>query len=277
MPPEAPTELLTPTERIAYRVADGFVRGAPAWNRLWQSVVPPGLLMLAGGRRLRIRGLEHVAHLDKDDKVLLVANHRSLYDFFVIGSVLGWRTKLPRRTLYPVKSTFFYDHPLGAAINWAVCHFAMFPPIVRDPKRRDWNRYAVSRCQAELSRPGTLVGVHPEGQRNKDPDPTNLLPPQPGVGQIILACPDAHVIPVFVTGMGNDLLQETRRNFLEPSAHPIELVLGPEIDMSDLHTGKPRLSTAMKAARRSLEAIQKLADETCGKTPSRSASVEAAA
>src|SRR5690606_38563796 len=43
-------------------------------------------------------------------------NNRSFFDFYVVSAMIFWRTRLPRRVLFPVRADFFYDHA-GAALG----------------------------------------------------------------------------------------------------------------------------------------------------------------
>lgn len=254
--------LLTPTERLSFELAD-FVNTrmspvAAAWNTAFMGA----LIWSAGGRRLDVRGLEHLAPFGKDARVLLVANHRSFFDFYVITAILFWRTNLPKRILFPVRATFFYDNPAGPLLNAAMSGMAMFPPILRDRQRAAFNRYSVQRCVEELETPGTVMGVHPEGTRNKSDDPYSFLPAQPGVGKVALEAPHASVFPVFIHGLTNDLRREWRRNWLMPKErNPITVTFGTEIDFADLRAQGSRPATQKRAADRCLDAIKALATE----------------
>ena len=128
---------LTTFERATFRLAD--LLAAPKLSPLsaaWNSVVMGALIYSCGGRRLRIHGLENLAPFGKKDSVLLVANHRSFFDFFTITAILYWRTKLTKRIFFPVRQRFFYDHPLGPAVNFAMSGMRMFPPIMREKDRK---------------------------------------------------------------------------------------------------------------------------------------------
>src|SRR4029077_7539174 len=109
------------------------------------------------------------------------------------------------RTCFPVRAEFFYDHPLGLLLNVALTGMAMFPPVFRHGRRRALNAWSRARCARELARPRTAVGVHPEGRRNKDGGPFEMLPAMPGAGRIALAAPGAPVVPVFIHGLGNSV------------------------------------------------------------------------
>ena len=220
------------------------------------------LIWSCGGRRFTIHGLENLARFGKKDSILLVANHRSFFDFFTITALLYWRTRLTKRIFFPVRQNFFYDHPLGPAVNFAMSGMRMFPPIMRDVEKKGFNTYAVARCIEELDRPGigTVLGIHPEGTRNKGDDPYAFLPAQPGAGRIALGSKRAHVIPVFVLGMGQSITGEWRKNLLEASTQPVDLYFGTPIDFTDLRPKANMVTAQKRAADRCLDAIKVLAD-----------------
>jgi 1-acyl-sn-glycerol-3-phosphate acyltransferase len=251
-------------ERAAFEVAD--VLSHPKLSPLsagWNSVVMGALIWSCGGRRFNIHGLEHLTSFGKKDSVLLVANHRSFFDFFSITAILYWRTRLTKRIFFPVRQTFFYEHPLGPAVNWAMSGMRMFPPVMREKEKRAFNMYSVARCIEELNREdiGTVLGIHPEGTRNKGPDPYAFLPAQPGVGRVALGATRAHVVPVFVLGMGQSIPGELRMNWLtEPSDNPVDMYFGAPLDFSDLRPKSHLITTQKRAADRCLDAIKSLAD-----------------
>ena len=250
-------------ERAAFRIADALA--APKLTPLsanWNSVVMGALIYSCGSRRFDIHGLENLARFGKKDSILLVANHRSFFDFFTITALLYWRTNLTKRIFFPVRQNFFYDHPLGPAVNFAMSGMRMFPPVMRDKDKKAFNTYSVARCIEELNRPeiGTVLGIHPEGTRNKGDDPYAFLPAQPGTGRIALGATRAHVIPVFVLGMGQSITGEWRMNWGAPEQHPVDVYFGAPIDFSDLRPKANMLTTQKRAADRCLDAIKVLAD-----------------
>lgn len=250
-------------ERLAFRIADGMSR--PELSPLsgaYNTLTMGALIWSCGGRRFVVKGLEHVTGLGPEDSVLLVANHRSFFDFFSITAILYWRTRVTRRIFFPVRGTFFYDHPLGPAVNLAMSGMRMFPPVMRDPSKRAWNLYSVERCIDELNREdiGTVMGIHPEGTRNKGPDPYELLPPQIGVGRIALGARRAKVIPVFVLGMGQSIVTEMRKNAFAPAENRIDMYFGAPIDFEDLRPRAAHRATHKAAAVRCLDGIRALAD-----------------
>lgn len=255
---------LTKLERMAFEVADFLSKPALSpFSAAYNSVVMGALIYSCGSRRFDIHGLEHVQKLGKKDSVLIVANHRSFFDFFSITAILYWRTKLSKRIFFPVRETFFYDHPLGPFVNFAMSGMRMFPPVMRAKEKRGFNNYVLARCIEELNREdvGTVLGIHPEGTRNKGPDPYSFLPAQPGVGRVALGAHRATVIPVFVLGMGQSILGELKWNAFTPDDHPVDMYFGEPIDFSDLRPKANLLSAQKRAADRCLDAIKKLAEQ----------------
>lgn len=255
--PEA-TQLapLSPRERRFFALADFVARHLGPLSRAWNATVMAGLTALAARRRLRVDGLEHLARYGPRDSLLLVANHRSFFDFFLIMSVLRARTRLSLRCFFPVRSTFFYDHPLGPVVNLLMSGMAMFPPIMRHRAGVRFNDYALKRCAAELRIPGTLVGIHPEGTRNREPDPYRLLKVTRGVGRVALEAGPVPVVPVFVLGCGNDLLEEIGHNLLRPRRRPLWVIIGAPVELADLAARAGDPAAWKEAAERCAEAIE---------------------
>lgn len=254
--------LLTPAERRCYRFADAFNRRFKALSSWWIGSAMCGVLWFTAGNRLRIHGDAHLASLDDPNlSVIFVANHRSFFDFYAITYAAITRTRLTRRTFFPVRSGFFYEGVLGTAVNLACTGMAMFPPIFREREKAPFNRYALKRLNAELQASPTLVGIHPEGRRNHDPDPYSLLRGRKGVGQLALACPGVRVVPIFVKGMTSDLLSETWKNWFTPDDHPIDITYGADVPVADLapHADDPDAWT--EVARRCMRAIGELASD----------------
>lgn len=251
-------------ERAAFEVADKMAHPKLSFfSSGWNSVVMGALISSCGIRRFNIQGFEHVSGFDKKSSVLLVANHRSFFDFFSITAILYWRTQLTKRIFFPVRGDFFYDHPAGPVVNFAMSGMRMFPPVMRDKDKRPFNNYVVSRCIEELDREdiGTILGMHPEGTRNKGEDPYTFLPAQPGVGRIALGTKRAVVIPVYILGMGQSILGEMRDNVFRPKETPVDMYFGAPIDMSDLKPKANMVTAQKKAADRCLDAIKTLAEQ----------------
>jgi 1-acyl-sn-glycerol-3-phosphate acyltransferase len=254
---------LTPLERATFEVANVFAHPrlsiiSKAWNTMFMG----GMLYACGGRRFNVIGLEHLAPFGKRDSVLFVANHRSFFDFFSVTAMVYWRTNLTRRLFFPVRQTFFYDHPAGPVVNAVMSGMRMFPPMMRDKEKRTFNSYSVARCIEELDREdiGTVLGIHPEGTRNKGDDPYSFLPTQTGVGRIALGSKRVNVIPVFLLGMSQSIGREMKYNVLAPADHPVDVYFGAPIDFSDLKPTADDPVSQKAAADRCLDAIKELAE-----------------
>ncbi len=247
--------LLSPFERFAYRVARFCNLRLKRLCTFYQQRLLGIPFSACVGRSVRPHGIEHVRALPPDRPLLLVSNHRSFFDFFTLGTVL-WKFGGVGRTLYfPVRANFFYDHPLGLLINALIGGWAMYPPIFRDRKKIGFNRWSIEETAALLSRPGSLVGIHPEGTRGKEPDPYQFLPAQPGVGRVaFLARPI--VLPVFILGLGNSLWGTFLNNWT--TRRPIFVVFGPPVDLSDLYLQGDRPAIHKRIADRLLDAIREL-------------------
>ena len=250
---------LRPMERFWFRVADFCLRRLKPILILWNRIHMVNFARTMNGRRWVIHGQEHLAQLTGEDRLVVVANHRSFFDFYVIGTILYTRTQLSKHILFPVRSPFFYDFWAGGLINAWMAGFFMFPPIMRSKERRGFNAYALERMAAELERPGQLIGIHPEGTRGKGDDPYTMLKTQPGVGRIILSAPRVRALPVFITGLSNSLWTELKRTWFSRGDHPVDIMFGAPIEFDDLRTEGQRMSVAMQAAHRAMGGVTQLA------------------
>jgi 1-acyl-sn-glycerol-3-phosphate acyltransferase len=142
-------------------------------------------------------------------------------------------------------------------INALVGGWSMYPPIFREPSKRAFNRYSLDEIASILRTPGTLVGVHPEGTRNKGPDPYALLPAQPGAGRIAIAS-RAVVIPAFILGMSNQLADTLWANWR--GRRPVIAVFGAPLDLEDFYADGDRPTIQKRAADRMREAIRLLSE-----------------
>jgi 1-acyl-sn-glycerol-3-phosphate acyltransferase len=249
---------LSHIERVSFEIGDFWSRHLVVPAKAWNTVVMGAMLYATAGRRLNIHGLENLTQFKNPDRVLIVCNHRTFFDFFVITAIVYWRTRLSHRILFPVRSSFFYDHPLGPFINGAMSGMRMFPPVLRGEnmrRRATFNEYSIQRSIEELKMPGTVMGLHPEGTRGTSDDPYKLLRARAGVGRIALASPEAHIIPAFVLGMSNDLPKEFGNNFFRPDETRIDAFFGPEVRLDDLRMLPSSAQTSRRASERLLEAI----------------------
>ena len=253
-----PFDVLAPFERLAFRVMRwaNVGAGAAIGARFQRWILEPifGLLIL---RRLVVRGLDRLESIPSDASVLLVANHRTFFDLFVLGWILVQTWKKRWRTSFPVRANFFYENPAGLLICLLLSGGSMFPPFFRRPRSKAFNRYSLSLVVDRLRRKGSLVGFHPEGTRNKGGNPYELLPAQPGAGEVALKSRPV-VVPAFVTGLSNDLLHEIRANLR--AREPIIAVFGDPIDLSAF-PGETRLTHHTKCADLFCSRISALMDE----------------
>lgn len=222
-------------ERASYWMAHLAATRFRRLSVFWAGQVMSRLVRLSIVRRTRIVGLEHVAFLHPGQSVILASNHRSFFDFYVIGALLLKHTRASHNTLFPVRANFFYTHPMGPLVNGIMAGMQMFPPLLRDERGRHFNRLSMARLAWELRRPGTVVGIHPEGTRGKGPDPYQLRRARPGIGQLALDVPDAPIIPVFVLGLSNRIYLEVLRNIFAPGRYPLDLHFGPPVKLDDLY------------------------------------------
>jgi 1-acyl-sn-glycerol-3-phosphate acyltransferase len=205
-----------------------------------------------------VKGRERLPELDAKDSYIVVSNHRSFFDLYVVTGYLVKRG-LPHRILFPVRSNFFYDKALGFFVNGVMSFFAMYPPVFRERKRAPLNLAGIDETIRLLRKGGAFVGLHPEGTRNLSDDPYSLLPGQPGVGRIIHGA-RVKVLPVFINGLGNDIVKQISSNFTKTGA-PVNLIFGAPVDFGDLldKPGSPR--TYREISQRTVDAIHALGQE----------------
>ena len=243
---------LTRIEQLAIRMA-AAVNDHPTGQKLQQEFLRrvAYVWVRAGiARRCLFVGLDELIARNPERGVLLASNHRSFFDQYAMLLAL-YLTGTPwcRRINFPVRANFFYERPLGMLVNWAVSGGVMYPPVFRQRERAEANKHTVDKLVAMLQEPGTVIGVHPEGTRGKGPDPYDMLPAMPGIGQIALQATPM-VIPAFVLGMNNDFLREVRDNFRPDirRTRPVIAVFGEPVDYSALTTSKPRPALYKKCA-----------------------------
>ena len=253
-------DALTPLERAQIRLIQASLRPGALDRgiRLLQRSVGQWWIRAATSRLLRVHHEERLPPWDPQGSVVCVSNHRSFFDLYMVTAYLV-STGLPHRILFPVKSKFFYDHPLGPLVNGAMSFFAMYPPIFRERRRAALNLTSLDELAGLLARGGFFVGIHPEGTRKMDGDPYTFLPAQSGVGRVIRKA-RVPVVPVFVNGLLNDLPAQVRGGVLG-SGPPIHVVFGEPIDFGALLGAPESPRTYRKIADRCLEVIGALGRE----------------
>jgi 1-acyl-sn-glycerol-3-phosphate acyltransferase len=257
--------VLSPFERFAFRLARRMNRGA--WKRFWtlcQRTLGAGWIQISTSNLLRVYGLEHVEAVSHERPLLLVANHRSFFDMYVVSTVLFKRTRWPKALFFPVRGRFFYDSVIGLFVNSIMGWWSMFPPFFsggENPKveKREFDKFSM-RLLTELCRAGAgnVVGFHPEGTRNKSADPYSLLRPQPGIGRLIR---DARpqVIPVFIAGLGNDLARQVASNWR--GGEQVRVRFGPALDFSEFQDRRDSVRTYKEIADFCMSKIAELGEQ----------------
>ena len=257
---EDSARLLTPLERAQIRFIRASLRPGLLDRalRFLQGSVGQWWIRTATDRLRHVHGVDRLPAWDCSGSIVCVANHRSLFDLYVTAAELVSRG-LPHRLLFPVRSEFFYDHPLGPFVNFAMSFFAMYPPIFRDKKRAALNVAGLDELASLLAGGGFFVGIHPEGTRKKDDDPYTLLPAQSGVGRVIRKA-RVPVVPVFVNGLCNDLVRQVAGG-LAGTGTPIHIVFGAPIEFGALLDAPENPRTYRLIAERCAQEIGKLGQE----------------
>lgn len=253
-------DLLSPLERRHIRfVRRSFEPGVlDRGIRLAQRYVGSNWIEGCTKNIRRVHGLERLPRFDPSKSYLVVSNHRSFFDLYVVTGYLVNRD-MPHRLVFPVRSGFFYDRRLGLFVNGVMSFFAMYPPVFRERNRAALNLASLDETVRLLRRGGAFVGLHPEGTRNRGDDPYSLLPAQGGVGRVIQAA-GVDVLPVFVNGLGNDLPRQIAGNFTRKGT-PIIVNFGAPIDFHGMLDEPPSPRLHRRISELALEQIRLLGEE----------------
>lgn len=253
-------DLLSPTEQKQIDfVRRSFEPGAlDRAVRIAQRYIGSNWIEQATKNIRHVHGLERLPKFDPNKSYLVVSNHRSFFDLYVVTGYLVNRD-MPHRLVFPVRSKFFYDKPLGLVVNGVMSFFAMYPPIFRERNRAALNLASLDETARLLKRGGTFVGLHPEGTRNQSDDPYALLPAQGGVGRVIQAA-GVDVLPVFINGLGNDLPKQIAGNFTRKGT-PIIVNFGAPIDFQGMLEQAPSPRLHRRISEHALEQIRLLGEE----------------
>lgn len=255
------SDRLSRTERLAIRLISYINRPSlghrigTTWGRGLQA-----LFNLALRHRFRFRGREHLQEIPRDASILLVANHRTFFDLFVGTTALRQvtRNRLGDPCCFPVRSPFFFDHPLGLVVNLLFSGGCMYPPVFRDARKAELNSAGFETMQRLLERPGLCFGLHPEGRRSKSIDPFEIEPLRPGVGRLITqARPDLYVLPMFIEGLSNRAGAEVKQAFWRSRATPIYLRWGEARRASEYPADEALATQKVSAQLRALADLQR--------------------
>jgi 1-acyl-sn-glycerol-3-phosphate acyltransferase len=208
----------------------------------------------------RVHHIERLRALMPDKSFILVSNHRSFFDLYVLTATL-LRSGMRQRIVFPVRSNFFYDTPAGFVVNGVMSFFAMYPPVFREKRRSSLNVLGLNELALLLRAGNTLVGIHPEGRRNPGDDPYALLPAKSGVGRLVHTARDVAVVPVFTNGLlPNDLPRQIISNF-DGTGTLIHSVFGEPIDFGGLLAEPPSVRLFKKISEACLDAVRALGRE----------------
>lgn len=250
------------TEKLGFRLVRLMNFGR--WKRFWtfcQRHLGSLWIYLATYNLMNVFGADNVESTDAERPLILVANHRSFFDMYTVSSVLFRRTKRPIRLYFPVRAKFFYDNPIGWFVNLVMGWWAMYPPFFREEregKKRAFDKFSVRELVRICSSGhGNVIGFHPEGKRNLDSDPYSLLPAQPGVGKVIYES-RPQVVPVFVTGLINDLPRQIIGNWT--GGEKVRIWFGEPVDLAEFYKKRDSIRTHKEIADYLMEEIRNLGD-----------------
>jgi len=204
-----------------------------------------------------VHGRERIGELRQDKSYIVVSNHRSFFDMYVITAYLVKRG-LRHRILFPVRSNFFYDSAAGIFVNAVMSFFAMYPPVFRDKALAHLNVASLDETIRLLRRGGFFIGLHPEGTRNTG-DPYTNLPARSGVGRIIHQA-RMPVLPVFIHGLGNDLKKQVLGNFTGKGDR-VNVVFGKPVDFEGLLEKAPSPRVFKAVSERAMAVVAELGQE----------------
>jgi 1-acyl-sn-glycerol-3-phosphate acyltransferase len=256
----AGSERLSLLERVIIRVVRGtFRRGlVDSAIRTLQHTIGSSWIHHCTKHLRHMHGIERLPVLEMRQSYILVSNHRSFFDLYIIFGDLV-RRGLKHRIVFPVRSTFFYDNPLGLFVNGMMSFFAMYPPLFRERKKLILNPTSLDELSWLLQRGGMFAGIHPEGTRKKDDDPYTFLPAQRGVGRIIQGA-RVPVIPVFINGLINDFPRQIEGNF-DGTGKDILVVFGKPIDFGGLLDEPAGARTEQRIADHVMQVVADLGQE----------------
>src|SRR5262249_28935596 len=85
---DPPVHLLSRFERASFRFIDWLLRKHLRLTQIYNHTIGAGYVSLGSGKMVKSVGLERLAHLNTDDGILLVSNHRSFFDLYELGMLL---------------------------------------------------------------------------------------------------------------------------------------------------------------------------------------------
>lgn len=263
----APLNLM---ERLGFRLAHRMNLGAgKRFMTFCQRHIGSLWIYLATYNLMEVYGIENVENSNAGRPLVLAANHRSFFDMYTVSSVIFRRTRRPIKLFFPVRAKYFYDNPFGWFVNLVMGWFSMYPPFFREERearKREFDKYSMRRLIQICSEPEpNVIGFHPEGKRNLDGGPYDMLSAQPGIGKVIYAA-RPQVIPVFIAGLGNNLPKQILGNWT--GGEKIRIRFGEPVDLDEFYTRSDRLRTHKEIGDFLMVKIKELGEMDKQKLPS---------
>jgi 1-acyl-sn-glycerol-3-phosphate acyltransferase len=254
--------VLSAIEKFGFRLTHRMNLGA--WKRFWtfcQRHLGSLWIQISTYNLMNVFGLENFEKTNPQRPILLVSNHRSFFDMYVVSTALFRRTNRGFRLFFPVRAKFFYDSPAGWLVNLVMGWFSMYPPFFREAgemKKREFDKFSLRRLiQICSEAEANIIGFHPEGKRNLNDDPYEFLPAQPGIGKVIFSA-RPQVVPVFITGLGNDLPKQVLGNWR--GGEPVRIYFGEPLELSEFYEKRDSLRTHKEIADFLMTKIGELAE-----------------
>ncbi len=263
VPNDEELSILSFSERIGFRLTHRMNLGV--WKTFWtfcQRKIGSLWIKIATYNLMNVFGIKNVQNSDISRPLLLVANHRSFFDMYVVSSVIFRQTTRPIKLFFPVRAKFFYSSPIGWIVNLLMGWWSMYPPFFREDKeanKREFDKYSLKRLVQICSEgEAHVIGFHPEGKRNLDPNPYSFAKAQPGVGKVAMEA-KPQVIPVFITGLGNDLPKQILGNWT--GGEKVRVWFGKPVDLSEFYEQRNSVRTHKKIADHLMSKIGELGVE----------------
>ena len=190
--------------------------------------------------RTVVIGRENVG---EEPNTLLLANHQSMLDGFIVGFAFFFPKSLIKPSLmpwHPAAQENFYANPV---ISWFSDNWKCIP--VR-PGRKDFT--AMKRMERCLK--GGIMTIFPEGTRSRD---GRLNPPRSGIGYVMLRTrPKA--VPVAIDGVDSVL---PVGSFFPSVLHTVMISYGPAVDLSEFDGLERSRETAQAASDKVFAAVRR--------------------
>jgi 1-acyl-sn-glycerol-3-phosphate acyltransferase len=263
LPTKQEMSVLNLTEKIGFKITCRMNKGS--WKRFWtfcQRHIGSLWIKICTYNLMNVFGIENIENSSAEKPLLLVANHRSFFDMYVVSSVIFRQTTRPISLYFPVRAKFFYTSPIGWFVNLVMGWWAMYPPFFREEKeaeKREFDKFSLRELiRIASEKNSTVIGFHPEGKRNLNDNLYELLPAQPGVGAVIRKA-QPQVIPVFIAGLGNDLPKQILGNWT--GGEKVRIWFGKQIDLSEFYEKTDRLRTHKEIADYLMTKIAELGEQ----------------